>query len=663
MSNLDVSTREEIIRLLKGNQPLPIELKEKLCDIRVPKEMEIVYAGKEREEDILADTMSMPLQKVKSFKQNGNGWSNKLIFGDNIQALKTLLKDPEVAGKVKLVYIDPPFGTGDIYDARRGTTPAYSAKLQGAEFVEFLRKRLVVLRKLLAPEGSIYVRLDYHYGHYLKCVMDELFGKQNFQNEIIINRSKRMLYGIKKFNVSTDSLLFYTNSQSCVFNEVKQRRICSLCKRPREPTWGPMHSPGLRNPPERTIMGKLYLPPADRHWTFRQEKIDKMTSENRIRINPEVTFIDINGNEIEGMPEFLQTELTVADSNWTDLIGYSRGYPTQNPIELLERVIEVSSKPGDIVLDCFAGSGTTGIAAERKGRKWIMCDISKLAIYKMLDRLFSMKKDGKKVSPKSFVLYNAGLYDFDIVSQLGKEEYTQFALDLFQVQARKLVLGGFEFEGTLYGDPVHVYLGEGKLGDKYVDKLHQYIDNKTERVFIIAPAGKVEPLQDYLVRNGTRYYFLRIPYSIINEIHKTIFTRPFQPISKANLNDPVEAVGFDFVIPPEVKCGYYLSQNKQKLTEELIIEIEHFEPIQLSKNPINFKDKEALSMIMIDDNYNDEFFKIAHYYFRQDLERENFKIRLIRENAGQKIMIIYLDVLGNEKREVLSINDFKVRAD
>ena len=661
MSQLDESTRNEIIRLLKENHQLPLDLKEKLCEVRTPKEIAIVYRGKEREEDILADTMSVPLQKVKTFRQDSDEWSNKLIFGDNLQALKTLLKDPKVSGKVKLIYIDPPFGTGDIYDAIRGTTPAYSAKLQGAEFVEFLRKRLVLLRKLLAPDGSIYIRLDYHYGHYIKCIMDELFDKQNFEDEIIINRSKRMLYGLKKFNVSTDSLLFYTNSQRYVFNEIHKNRICSLCKRPREPTWGPMHSPGLRHPPERTVMGKFFLPPRDRHWTFQQSKIDKMTLENRIRINHEVKFIDIKGNEVKGMPEFLQTEETVADSNWTDITGYSRGYPTQNPVELLERVIEASSNPGDIVMDCFAGSGTTGIAAEHKDRRWIMCDISKLAIYTILGRLLTMKQSGKKVKPKPFGLYNAGLYDFDIVSKLGEIEYRQFALELFQAEPRKTIIGGFEFEGMLYGCPVHVYLGEGKLNEKYVNFLHKFVGAKTDRVFIIAPAGKVELLQDYIYHDGTKYYFLRIPYSIINEIHKTKFTRPLQPISKANINDPVESVGFDFVIPPEVECEYYSLKDSEKLTEELVIQVKRFEPIQITRTPIDFKDKEALSMIMIDRHYNEEFFNITDYFFRDEIENKEFMIKIPSEDVGEKMMIIYLDVLGNEKREVLTANDFKKR--
>ena len=162
----------------------------------VPAEYELIYKGKQREEDILAETLSVPFQPIKQFgKMEKDSWNNMLIFGDNLQALKHLLKQKQ-NGKLKnadgtdgirLVYIAPPFGTGDIYDAKG--VPAYSAKLQGVKFIDFLRKRLILLRELLADDGSIYVRIDYHFGHYVKVIMDEVFGKNNFRNEIVVSKS------------------------------------------------------------------------------------------------------------------------------------------------------------------------------------------------------------------------------------------------------------------------------------------------------------------------------------------------------------------------------------------------------------------------------------------------------------------------------------------
>ena len=240
---------EFITQCLKEGKPLPDSYRH-IIPFETKREYELTYADKEREEDILADTFAVPRQPVKTFGSNGDGWTNKLIFGDNLQVLKTLMNDPEVKGKVRLIYIDPPFGTGDIYGAR-GEAPAYSAKLQGAKFIEFLRKRLVFLREILADDGSIYVRTDYHFGHYLKAIMDEVFGKEHFQNEIVINRFKRMLRGITRLYVATDSILCYSRPGTPVVNQIEKSRTCSFCGHEMEPVWRAMSSPGLRRPPER----------------------------------------------------------------------------------------------------------------------------------------------------------------------------------------------------------------------------------------------------------------------------------------------------------------------------------------------------------------------------------------------------------------------------
>src|SRR5437870_1958189 len=179
--------RQEILRLLEQGE----ELSPEWARILFPpekREYELVYHGKEREEDILADTLAVPLQAVCTFGKNGGGeWQNMMIFGDNLQVMKSLV-ELKKAGKlcnadgtpgVRLAYIDPPFATKQEF---RGTQDqkAYQDKVAGAEFVEFLRRRLVFLRELLAADGSIYVHLDYRKLHYMKAVLDEVFGEQRF---------------------------------------------------------------------------------------------------------------------------------------------------------------------------------------------------------------------------------------------------------------------------------------------------------------------------------------------------------------------------------------------------------------------------------------------------------------------------------------------------
>ncbi len=648
MGNTNELKRDEIIRILRDGKSLPLEMKEVLFPSRTPKEYELIYGCKEREEDILADTMSVPFQKVKTFGQNGHGWANKLIVGDNLQALKTLLKDNEVKGKVKLVYIDPPFATKREFVGSRDQK-AYQDKIEGAQFLEFLRKRLVIIKNLLSSDGTIFVHCDWRMGHYIKVLMDEIFPNFDFAEIIWVCG---LLGSGKYFPKAHETILCY-KPPSAQFNPPMRlgysERITSALVRDKD---GWYYTRGKESSGGSKFL-KTYIcndPRLTKEEAIKQANITRPQPAWSVWIGKDELAREFNDQPV-GTYAYTEVE--------------NVGYPTQKPEALLSRIIYSSTTKGDLVLDCFSGSGTTLTVAEKLGRRWIGVDSGKLAIYSTQRRLLSLKNNigntGKPLKPKPFTLYNAGLYDFDAVAKLGREEYTQFALDLFQAESRKTKIGGFEFEGILYNNPVHVYVGEGKLTDTYVDYLHKFVDSKAERVFIIAPAGKVVPLQDYILKDETRYYFLRIPYSVIDEIHKTSFKRAIQPISAEDINDPLESVGFDFVIAPEVECTYYQQKDTQKRIEELVIEIKHFDPIQITKKPIDFSDREALSIVMIDKDYNGEFFNMTDYYFRDQIVRDKYKVRIPRDGLGKRMMVIYLDILGNEKREVLTLNDFKIR--
>ncbi len=355
--------------------------------------------------------------------------------------------------------------------------------------------------------------------------------------------------------------------------------------------------------------------------------------------------------------------------NWTDIPGYSQGsgYPTENSEQLLERVIMASSNENDIVLDCFAGSGTTGAVAEKLGRRWIMVDSSKLAIYTMIKRLHNLKKEignkGEPLKPKPFVLYNAGLYeDHNFILKMGEENFKRFALDLFQAEPKDFEINGLKMDGILFNCPVKVFSQKGYLTEEYVDNLHDTVGEYIKaRMFIIAPASRVYFLQDYIEKNGIRYYVLRIPYSVIDELHKKAFTRPLQPTSAKDINQNIEQTGFDFIHPPNVKAEYYRRKPKDKLIEEeLIIEINEFEAVQRAKEPVEFKDpKDALSMVLIDRDYNGKYFNMTDYLFADEIKKENYKIRIPAIKIGEKVCIIYLDVFGNERIEVKGIKEFK----
>jgi len=714
-------TEEQIIticELLKEGKPLPEEYRWLLFEGR--QETELIYAGKTREVDVLTETMAVPLQKAKVFGDVKDGeWHNMLIFGDNLQILKTLLKwkeegklkNPDGSRGVKLIYIDPPFGTGDIYG--RNNVGAYSAKLMGAKYLEWLRQRIILLKELLSDDGSFYMRTDYHFGHYMKVLLDEIFGKENFRNEIVINRTKGKKKIRESFSPMTDSVFLYSTRSKLnhveapsiwfkIINEVLSKVKTEEISKDKlqgylyEPLWVPLeHRPGERKSAgKRTVFSRVFLPPRGRHWIKSQNKLEELIKQRKLRLKcRNCDYTHYNGKwgkcpscgKDEPIIEiFLDSE--VVSSNWTDIPGYSQSwdYPTGNSEELLERIIRVGSDKGDIVLDAFAGSGTTGAVAEKLGRKWIMIDSSKFAIYTMIKRMLNLKQEignkGRPLKPKPFAVYNAGLYDMKMLKELPFAEYRRFALELFQCKDEPHSLAGIDLDGYFGQD--HVLVFKWKKNNKgkeeyvmdrgFIDDLHSILGDRIgKRFFIIAPAASVLFLEDYIEKacpermrgNLIKYYVLRIPYSVIDELHKKNFKLLEQPLSAdiSEVNKVMEQVGFDFIYPPDVECKYCIEKPKDKLFEEAVIKIKKFRSNIISKKPIPEEELgfKALSMVMIDYEFNGEYFDMDDKWFASDLEKNNYEIRFPVEKIKDRMMIIYMDVYGNERKEIKGQKDFR----
>ncbi len=666
--------RYMVIEALRRGDELPTEWAQLLFPPE-KREYELVYYGKEREEDILANTLGVPLQPMNIIGDIGEGWHNMLIFGNNLQTLKTLLErknqglltNSDGSPGVRLIYIDPPFGTGDEYGGAGKDEIAYSAKMRGVQFIEFLRKRLVLLRELLADDGTIWVRLDYHFGHYIKVIMDEIFQEQNFQNEIVINRVPRRLRNLNKFNVRTESIFLYSKSGNFFLNTPEMPRVCNYCGRETEPIWDDLTSPGLRNPPERTFLGTTLLPRRGRHFTYTQEKIDEMIEHGRIRMNDDIPYFDLNGQKIEARPEYLQTEGFPVDTNWTDLRGYAfgTGYPTENHEELLERVILSGSKEGDIVLDAFAGSGTTGAVSEKLNRRWISIDAGKYSVYTIQKRMLNLRasignRKGERLIPKPFVFYSAGLYDFSTLRQLPWEDWRFFALQLFGCKDEPHTIGGMKLDGKRQGSSVLVFnhlAHPGKLVDEQtISSIHTAIGQRIgAKFFIIAPRNTFDFQQDFIDLEGVRYYALRIPYSFINELHHREFTALEQPKDETAVNEIIDAYGFDFIRPPKVTWTLKLS-GREKKTPYLYIEAFQSRAYVRGKDTLGAI--ETLSMVMLDFDYNGNVFDLDAVFYAQDLEKADWRLHIPLQKCGRELLIIFIDVYGNEARELIARERF-----
>lgn len=378
-------------------------------------EYQVTYRDKEAEEHILNKTTPIPLQKVRTFGApsllTDRDWSNMLILGDNLSALKALISAHRINGEIRLVYIDPPFSTDQEFrggnsrvatiSSSREDEIVYYDRLVGAEYLEFLRKRLVFLRELLANNGSIYVHIDWKKGHYVKVIMDEIFGEEHFINDIARIKCNPKNFTRPAYGNIKDMILFYSKTDRYVWNEAKaamtkqdiERLFPKVDGDGRRYTTVPLHAPGETQNGPTGQLWKGLKPPKGRHWRTHPDELTKLDEQGLIEWsktgNPRKKIyadeVLANGKKRQDIWEF-------KDSPYPT-------YPTEKNVEMLKVIIEASSNPGDLVLDCFAGSGTTLACAEELGRRWIGIDNSPWAIEIALKRLTSLKK------LSSFTLY------------------------------------------------------------------------------------------------------------------------------------------------------------------------------------------------------------------------------------------------------------------
>lgn len=307
---------------------------------------------------------------LKSQKEYHKGWSNLLINGDNRRAMKVLL--PKFKGKIQLIYIDPPFATGGDFDykifigedKKTVGNVAYDDKWEGEidNYLNYMYNRLRLLRELLSEEGSIYIHLDYHASHYLKIMMDEIFGKENFRNEIIWFYPAASAKTRNFFIRSYDTILFYTKSENYLFND--------------DPEIYMEYSDRVKNNLKKDEKGYFY---------YRGGSHDGKKLSRKVYVKKKGIF-----------PRDVWDDIPYIRANTPEYQGFS----TQKPERLLKRIILASSNKGDIVADFFCGSGTALVVAEKLSRKWIGCDLNHYSIHKAKKRILSICKSNDMIDWK-----------------------------------------------------------------------------------------------------------------------------------------------------------------------------------------------------------------------------------------------------------------------
>lgn len=375
-------------------------------------------------------TQYYPAQLRESYGEEQSGWINKIFWGDNLQVMSHMLK--EHRGMIDLIYIDPPFDSKADYKktvkikgskAVSSDSTAFEEKQYGDiwtndEYLQFMYERLLIMRELLSDKGAIYLHCDYHKTHHLRALLDEVFGPDMFVNEIIWKKTTAPKAQSAQFANIHDTILAYSKTPSFTFNkqytpyddsytESFYRYVDENGRRYRISDFS-QNGQG-----EGRYFGEQFIVPnPGKHWIWSQERIDQGMKEGRIVISK---------NGVPGLKRYLdEMPGNPLRDIWDDInaIGpqssEQENYPTQKPEALIERIMISATDPGDLVFDCFMGSGTTQAVAMKLGRRFIGADINLGAIQTTTKRLLSVaaELEGQEDKYTGFEVYNVNNYDF-----------------------------------------------------------------------------------------------------------------------------------------------------------------------------------------------------------------------------------------------------------
>lgn len=554
-------------------------------------------------------TQYFPAQLKEQYGEAKDGWMNKIFWGDNLQVMSHLLK--EYRGKVDLIYIDPPFDSKADYKIKvelkgKATTndmtsfeeKQYSDLWTNDEYLQFMYERLIILRELLSDKGSIFLHCDWHKSHHLRCLLDEIFGANNFVNEIIWRKSNSHNDG-KKFGSITESIFFYSKTSTYTYNkqfyEMDEKSYSMVeTETGRKYKSVSLNAAGQGEP--RYFGDKLLYPPIGTHWRWSQDRINEALSLNPPKIFFSVNGVprykqymdEMNGNPIQNLWSDDMEELPI-ENLWMDFMAISSqaserlGYPTQKPEKLLERIILSASNPRDIVFDCFMGSGTTQAVAMKLGRRFIGADINLGAIQTTTKRLLHISRNRIKNDRNyyGFEVYNVNNYDF------FRNE----------VEAKDLLIEALEVQKI---DNNNVYDGE-----------------KDGRMIKILPVNRIATkadLRELLANLPYKTFEKRKEESPNDFVEKmTLVCMGHEPDLKSSLEQELSDYKIDIEIVDILRDKSMLELKREAeaniVTENNKLKIESFYPMNLLQKMSIMKEKvddwkTLIESIMIDWNYD-----------------------------------------------------------
>jgi adenine-specific DNA-methyltransferase len=513
---------------------------------------------------------------------NSDDWRNKLIWGDNKYVMSALLE--QFAGKIDLIYIDPPFATGanfsttvTIGDNELEHTKEASAMEELAyrdtwgkgldSFLQMMYDRLVLIRELLSEKGSIYVHCDWHVSHYIKLLLDEIFGYGNFRNEIVWKRKGGSANPQNRLGVVTDSMFWFSKSDNIIFqqeysldsDETRKyidERFNNTDSKGRKFMKSPIVSPNPR--PNLTYEYKGYTPPKN-GWSISKEIMEKWDKEDKLYFPPRAQgdriYRKIYLDEYQGQPiQNLWTDVFVINPVANERLDY----PTQKPEALLERIIKSHSNEDSIIADFFSGSGTTAAVAEKLGRRWIASDLGRYAIHTTRKRMLEIE------GCKPFEILNIGKYERQYwqtihfgtkTPEQTLAEYVGFILKLYKAES---LPGSAYIHGKKGHQLVHVGSVEAPITIQDVQNGVQECRRMGQKNLVMLGWEWEMGLYDIQVEEAAKQGVKLLPLNIPREVMDKravdagdvqFFELAYLETDLKNTNQGYQVVLKDFVIP------------------------------------------------------------------------------------------------------------------
>lgn len=575
---------------------------------------------------------------------DGGSWMNRLVYGDNLLTMQALLAGdpqtglPSLRGKVDLIYIDPPFDSKADYrtpitlpNASFSQKPTVIEQFAYADtwedgtisYLKMLYPRLMIMKELLSERGSIFVHIDWHVGAYVKAILDDIFGKENFRNEITWYYPNSGLKArSKKFHQVTDTIFYYVKSiDNFTFHHIFKKRKDGQSKQ------------------------------AKRKFNPITKKADMVRDENG-KIVYQIT---------DEVLENSLWEVASLSNNPVESVGYA----TQKPEALLERIIKASSNEGDLVCDFFGGSGTTAAVAERLGRRWITCDIGKPASLVMRKRFID-----QEVNP--FLYQSIGDYQKEAFHNNKKlrrvGDLSQVVLGLF---------GALPFSPEQVSDRNFGYV-KGTRNLVMVDSPNRLTTAATVRRAVEAKASLLGGDWDKVIVLGWNFAF-----DISQAIEKYKNSNVEVLVIPPDLLDKLSKKGFKKLIADKTvrfSSLQYLVVNPVEVTvngngeDELDISLNNYVLLSPDNIPLDDKDKEKLQQVMeqdplslieywsIDPDYDGDTFRSTWQDYRENVDNDSdplhcvYSTRIAMPHKDErKVCVKAVDVFGFESQVILDV--------